>query len=154
MTKIHLSILLAAGVFAFAACAKDDNPVSEEADDGDGDGDDPTTGTDKGGNEGEADDSTTGSNFVPDDTDLVDGNTCDPWALDCPEDEKCAAWSSQGDTWDANKCVPLLGTGQAGDECTYNGAAQGTDTCDVGHMCYYTNAEGIGTCIPLCTGSP
>lgn len=155
MTKIHLSVLFSAGMFAFAGCTKSADETSND-ELGDAETGDGTTGTDKGGSgdgDGDASDSTTGT-FVDIDEDLVDGNTCDPWVQDCPEDEKCAAWSSAGTTWDASKCVPLLGTGQAGDECTYNGAAQGTDTCDVGHMCYYTNAEGVGTCIPLCTGSP
>ncbi|NVB37301.1 ribulose phosphate epimerase [Pseudenhygromyxa sp. WMMC2535] len=81
-----------------------------------------------------------------------EGNSCDPWSPnDCPDGEKCAAWAA-GDTWDSNKCVPINGTGVTGDECTYDGATLGTDTCDSGYMCYYTT-DGVGSCIPLCTGS-
>lgn len=152
MSKLYMTAWLAAGVVALAACSKDEQPKGDdnaEETTGDGDGDGDTTKADSGDGDG---DPTTTQGFVPDD-DLTGANTCDPWAQDCPEDEKCAAWA-MSDTWDSNKCVPILGTGQTGDECTYNGAAQGTDSCDVGYMCYYTNAEGIGTCVPLCTGSP
>lgn len=92
------------------------------------------------------------SGFVPDE-DIPQANACDIWAQDCPEGEKCAAYA-MGDTWDSTKCVPIMGDGVAGDECTYDGAVAGTDTCALGHFCYYTNMDGVGTCIPLCTGSP
>jgi hypothetical protein len=94
---------------------------------------------------------TTGS-FVPDMPEVTESQ-CDPWAQDCPEGEKCVAYESAGNSWDANKCVPVMGEGVEGDECTYDGAVAGTDSCAVGHMCYYANAEGIGTCIPQCTGT-
>src|SRR5690606_7918598 len=108
-------------------------------DDDDGDraearGDGETGGTEAADHGADPPSSSTAS-FVPDD--VVGTPSCDAWAQDCPEDEKCAAWSSMGDTWDATRCVPILGTGRTGDECSYDGAAQGTDSCDLGHMCYY-----------------
>ena len=161
MSKLHMTTILTASALTLAACAKDAQPVdttttgmnSTEEGDGDGDGDASTSKADaESEGDGDGDDTTTTTaGFVP--NDVTGTPSCDPWLQDCPEDEKCAAWA-MGDTWDANKCVPLLGDGQTGDECTYDGAVQGTDTCDVGYMCYYTNAEGIGTCVPLCNGSP
>jgi hypothetical protein len=149
MSTLQITALWAAGMFALAACSKDAterDPRETLAETGDGettsdeDDDAPPT-------------SSSGASFVPDD--VVGGNTsCDIWAQDCPEDEKCVAWSSMGDTWDANKCVSLLGTGRTGDECTYGGSALGTDDCDVGYMCYYTNVDGVGSCVPLCNGTP
>ncbi|PRP91458.1 hypothetical protein ENSA5_55750 [Enhygromyxa salina] len=141
-----------------SACGKDEQPSDTGAStavSGDGDGDSGETGETGGGKDtgtpDTGDDETGG--FVPN-TDIPGANTCDPWAQDCPEDEKCAAYNAGSDTWNANKCVPLLGSGQTGDACTYNGASEGTDDCDVGFMCYYTNEEAVGICIPLCTGNP
>ncbi len=160
MSKLHLTALFSVGAFVLSACGGKDEENDTNADTnttmpddettGDGDGDPTTT--------GDGDPTTTGDGdgdgvFVME-TDLPGASTCDPWAQDCPEGEKCAAWNSGSGTWDANKCVPVLGDGQTGDECEYYGAAEGTDTCDVGFFCYYTNADGIGSCIPLCTGSP
>ncbi len=157
MTKLHLTALFAVSALALSACSKNEDPsnsTSVAGETGDGDGDASTSkGTGDGDGDGDGDATTTAGVFVPDD-DIPAANTCDPWAQDCPEDEKCAAWSSGGDTWDANKCVPILSDGKTGDECTYDGAAAGTDSCDVGFMCYYTNADGVGTCVPICEGTP
>lgn len=154
----YLTVLMTVGTLALSACPKSDEPSGDD-EAGDANADTSTDGGDKGSADETGDgtmttdESGTDGVFVPT-SDLGMANTCDPWAQDCPDGEKCAAWSSSGDTWDANKCVPLEGEGITGDECTYNGAATGTDTCDVGFMCYYTNEEGIGSCIPLCSGSP
>jgi hypothetical protein len=148
-----MTTIVAAGALVLAACSKDSQTTETNADDTTGDGDGDATSNESGDGDGDGDPtSTTATTFVPTD-DLMGANSCDPWAQDCPDGEKCAAWA-MSDTWDSNKCVPLMGDGQTGDECTYGGAAQGTDNCDVGFMCYYTNAEGVGTCVPLCTGSP
>jgi hypothetical protein len=164
MNQLHITRILGVGacvgLLAVAACSKNEDPADTgamtQAESGDGDGDAETggeTGGGKEGGDGDGDgDGTTTMGFVPD-TDIPGANTCDPWAQDCPEGEKCAAYNSAGDTWDANKCVPLMGTAQTGDPCTYNGSVEGTDDCDVGYMCYYTNEEAIGVCVPLCTGS-
>lgn len=155
--------LLALGLLVLPACPKNEEPTDSSTigDDVDTVDDETTTG-ETGEESGEEDttadtvdtaDAETTTGFVM----QMDGpaaNVCDPWAVgDCPEGEKCAAWA-MSDTWDSNKCVPVMGDGVDGDDCTYDGAVAGTDTCAAGHMCYYTNAEGAGTCIPLCTGSP
>lgn len=161
MTKHHMGKLLSLGAcigaLTLTACPKDTDTDSTTIVADTGEEDPETSGGDKGSGEmGEAeagDGDGDPVSFVPD-NDIIDAATCDPWAQDCPEGEKCAAYNQGGDTWDSNKCVPLMGTGQTGDSCTYQGSVQGTDDCDVGFMCYYTNEEAIGSCIPLCTGSP
>lgn len=155
MTNRNLAVIfLSVGALVLTACPKGDEPADGSTDTT---VDDEVGDTDDGESTGESgettsDDGTTSSGFVPED-DIADANTCDPWAQDCPEGEKCAAYAV-GDTWDATKCVPIMGDGTAGDECTYNGATLGTDTCDVGHMCYYTDQEGTGICVEQCTGTP
>ncbi|MFO7561792.1 MAG: hypothetical protein R6X02_04060 [Enhygromyxa sp.] len=160
MSKLHVTVIVAAGALVLAACSKDtvtsetnaDETTSGDGDgDGDGNGDGEPTAEESGDGDGDPT-TTTATGFVPND-DVLGTGSCDPWVQDCPEGEKCAAWA-MGATWDANKCVPLLGDGQTGDACSYDGAASGTDTCDVGFMCYYTDTEGLGSCVPLCTGSP
>jgi hypothetical protein len=104
------------------------------------------------GEEGDGDgDLTTG--FVPDE-DFAGVSECDPWTQDCPEGEKCVAYGSSGGNWDANKCVEILGDGQAGDPCTYAGAVESTDDCGADTWCWNVNEEGMGVCTPFCTGTP
>lgn len=78
---------------------------------------------------------------------------CDPFAQDCPEGFKCAAYASKGDlVWDANMCVPIMGDGQAGEGCTVEGSAvSGYDSCAAGFMCAYPDAINEGICVALCT---
>lgn len=152
------------------ACTKDsDDPGATTATtttnggDGDDDGDDggtEDTGDDgmttfgTGDGDGDGGDGDDGSmTFVPDE-DFAQASECDPWAQDCPEDEKCVAYASTGGNWDANKCVPIMGDGQEGDPCTYNGAVESTDDCAAGHWCWNVNEENLGVCTALCTGSP
>lgn len=151
MSTLQITALCAAGMLALAACSKDE--IDETGETLAENGEDDTSASD-GDQDDEDQPATSGASFVPDDVAGGGSPSCDIWAQDCPEDEKCVAWSSMGDTWDANKCVSLLGTGKIGDECTYGGAALGTDDCDVGHMCYYTNADSVGSCVPLCGGTP
>jgi hypothetical protein len=154
MTKTIWTATIAAGLLTLAACSKEntnaDTTTTTTVGDGDGDGDGDESTTNPGDGDGDPTTTTTTAGFVS--GDVAGQNSCDPWAQDCPEGEKCAAWNSGSGTWDANKCVPLNGDGKEGDACTYDGAQLGTDTCDVGYMCYYT-IEGQGSCIPLCTGS-
>ncbi len=80
---------------------------------------------------------------------------CDPFAQDCPEGQKCAAWADDGsNSWTAVKCVEVAGTDEPGDDCTVEGNLTGMDSCIEGAMCWNTNAEGVGICIALCTGAP
>jgi hypothetical protein len=81
-------------------------------------------------------------------------NECDPKAQDCPDGQKCTAWANDGGTfWNANRCVAVTGENVGGDPCTVEGSGvSGTDDCDVGFICMYTNEENIGTCIQFCEG--
>jgi hypothetical protein len=82
---------------------------------------------------------------------------CDPFAQDCPDGEKCVPYSSSGgSTWDANKCVPVMGDQALGEPCVYGGAAEGTDDCDATSMCWNlmdVDGELVGECAPFCLGS-
>jgi hypothetical protein len=151
-----LSVGLCVGALALTGCNKGSedtttgNDENADADDTDTGGE--TTVMEQPG-DGDGDGDGDMTTFVPDE-DILGAADCDPWAQDCPEGEKCAAVNAGGDTWNSNKCVPINGTGTLGDECTYDGATLGTDDCDLGFICYYTNDEGVGSCTPLCTGSP
>ncbi|PRP96533.1 hypothetical protein ENSA5_36090 [Enhygromyxa salina] len=157
-----LSLCLIGGALTLQACAKDDQPgtsgaatASNGSGNGDGDGDE--TGDTSGGEdfgEDDADSGTTTMGFVPDDGDVVGVSECDPWTQDCPDGEKCVAYGSTGGNWDANKCVQVLGDGQPGDPCTYNGTVESTDDCGEDTWCWNVNEDNLGTCTSLCTGSP
>jgi hypothetical protein len=109
-----------------------------------------------GGNE----DTTDGGNtdptgaFVPD---VEIGSMCDPMAQDCPEGEKCVAYSTDGDgppsaPWDANKCVEETGDLVAGDPCDIEGGKYtGIDDCVAGTQCLMTDDDGFGgVCVEFC----
>lgn len=83
---------------------------------------------------------------------------CDPMSLhDCPDGEKCAAYATVGSAWDANKCVPIQGDGQPGDDCEAYGAnagVSGEDSCGNGSMCWDIDPDTqTGYCIAFCQGS-
>lgn len=81
---------------------------------------------------------------------------CSVWDQDCPDEEKCVPYATEGDSaWNANLCVPLEpDLGQLGDPCTVNGDASGSDTCDVSSMCFYVSPDtDEGICTSFCTGS-
>ncbi|MFV8749927.1 ribulose phosphate epimerase [Nannocystaceae bacterium ST9] len=82
---------------------------------------------------------------------------CDVWAQDCAEGEKCVAYDSSGsDTWDAYKCVPVLGDQHAGEPCTSTGIVESTDDCDASSYCFDTteiDGQLVGTCYTQCMGS-
>jgi hypothetical protein len=170
------SLCLVATALTVSACAKDDQPgdttaatgqstnnTSAEGDDtetdsgmmtsfsgGDGDGD-----GDAGDGDGDMTTTATTTGFVPDPGDMPAVAECDPWVQDCPEGEKCVAYSSTGGgSWDSNKCVPANGDGQIGDPCMYAGAVESTDDCGVDSWCWNVNMEGVGTCTPFCDGTP
>ncbi len=102
------------------------------------------------------DDSLSGSFYAGPDPDIMYTSTCDPFAQDCPDGEKCVPYSSVGGTWDANKCVPITGDGQPGDPCTSGGVVEATDDCDGSSVCWSVqNVEGqlVGVCTPFCDGT-
>jgi hypothetical protein len=158
MTKLRLlSTLLTAGVLAMSACSdkgttdtdsttlvNDDEADGEDTTEGDGDFD--------GGSEDETDtaDSGTTTGFIME-TDTPSASSCDPFAQDCNEGEKCVAYVSGGDTWDANQCVPVMGDGAPGDPCMFIDNV--ADNCGADSWCWDVNMEGIGTCTPFCTGT-
>ncbi len=72
---------------------------------------------------------------------------CDPIGQDCPEGQKCVGTSLAGETWDANKCVPVLGDLPPGAACQWDGLIAATDDCDADSMCW------AGVCVPFCSGS-
>jgi hypothetical protein len=93
--------------------------------------------------------------FVPE-FDVIICGTCDSYAQDCPEDEKCVPYSSTGGSWDANKCVPVLGDQAPGEPCHYDGVVEATDDCDATSACWdvaEVDGEVIGTCAPFCIGT-
>jgi hypothetical protein len=80
---------------------------------------------------------------------------CDVFAQDCPEGQKCAAVIADGGgAWNDSRCVPVTGTGVAGDPCTVQNVADGLDSCAEGFMCWYVDMDGNGTCVAQCTGTP
>jgi hypothetical protein len=106
------------------------------------------------------------SDFVPDDYPCCDHGgecgpdvtpTCDIWNPDdCPEGEKCTAYATAGSSWDANKCVMIMGDGQPGDDCvaTDGSGVSGNDDCAEGSMCWDINQDTqTGYCVEFCTGS-
>jgi len=93
--------------------------------------------------------------FVPPD-DIEELPSCDPFAQDCPEGEKCVPYSSTGGNWDANKCVPVLGDREPGEPCHYSDTVEASDDCDATSFCWHVMevaGELIGTCAPFCTGT-
>lgn len=83
---------------------------------------------------------------------------CDPFAQNCPAGEKCTPWANDGGgSWNSTKCAPVgPDPDQPGEPCTVQGnPTSGNDSCDVGSMCWDVDTDtSIGTCVPLCTGSP
>jgi hypothetical protein len=94
-------------------------------------------------------------NFVPI-GDLIGLLECDPFEQDCPHGEKCVPYASTGSWWDANRCVPVLGSQAVGAQCTFTNIVEANDDCDETSFCWNaTEMEGemVGTCHGLCTGS-
>jgi hypothetical protein len=102
------------------------------------------------------DGSSGGQGFLPADTPEPVA-TCDIWAQDCPEGQKCTAWAADGgSSWNGTRCVEIGGSDQPGDPCTTDGSdVSGNDTCDKGSMCFSVDPEtDSGVCVELCQGSP
>ena len=163
-----LSMLLCGSVsLVLSGCAKDDQPsdgamtVGETTNPGDGDPGDGDPGDGDGGDSGDTDggdgdgDDPPNLTFVPVD-DIPGISECDPFGQDCPDGEKCVPYGSTGGNWDANKCVPVTGSGSIGDECTYGGVVEATDDCDASSHCWdimEVDGMNVGTCTPFCTGT-
>ena len=131
-----------------------DGDTAETSGSGDGDGD---AGDGDGDGDGGTGDSLTTSPFVPTDGDFGAPSECDPFMQDCPDGEKCVPYGSTGGNWDADKCVPVTGSGVPGDPCTYGGVVEATDDCDATSHCWdVMDVDGmaVGVCTPFCTGTP
>jgi hypothetical protein len=148
---IHLSL----AALALCACEPKQGPPDDAADEAE------TSETEESDTEIELEDeesessADTSSGFVPDLGEDIEPS-CDPFAQDCPEGEKCVPYASGVDTWDGNKCVPVTGDGQPGDTCTSGGAVAGTDNCGAESICWdVKDVEGelLGVCTPFCGGT-
>lgn len=108
-----------------------------------------------------------GGSFVPDEYPCCEHGgecgsdptpECDIWDPDgCPDGEKCNAYATAGTSWDANKCVMVMGDDQPGDDCTATDGSgvSGNDTCAEGSMCWDIDSETMnGYCVEFCTGAP
>lgn len=156
-SKALPSCLLTFAVFGLSGCPDPVNQLPGTEEVGTEDDDDTTEGEDDIGATGDTEEGNT--MFIPDvdDDGGTGGPTCDPWAQDCPEGEKCVAYADDGGgVWNSNKCVPVMGDGAAGDDCTWNGILEATDSCDAGTVCWDVqdlDGELIGVCTPFCDGT-
>lgn len=130
-----------------------------DAGDGDGDGigcSDGDSGVEPSDNDdwlAPGDDPQPHGGFVPD-LDLPNSSECDVFMQDCMAGEKCVPYASGGGSWDANKCVPVMGDGMVGEACFYSGVVEATDDCDENSACWDVNDQGVGTCTAFCSGTP
>lgn len=136
------SLCLLGAALTLSACGKDEDSdgsaaaMSSSSGDRDETGDTASTGA-----------ITTGG-------DPMSASQCDPWLQDCPDGQKCVAYASMDEIWDANKCVPVMGDGQIGDSCKYDGVVMSTDDCGAGSWCWNVDADGVGVCTGFCGGAP
>ena len=84
----------------------------------------------------------------------IPGDPCDSWAQDCPEGQKCTPVITEGGAWDTVDCVDVIGSDEPGELCTMKDVASGIDSCVKGAMCWDVDAQGVGYCVALCTGTP
>lgn len=80
--------------------------------------------------------------------------SCDPWAPDCAEDEKCS-WQLV-DSVHLSLCLPLSPEPKLpGETCeVYGGPGSGYDDCALGSICSWVNEQDAGVCLALCSGTP
>lgn len=78
---------------------------------------------------------------------------CDVFAQDCHDGEKCVAYGTGGSSWNATKCVPVMGEGVPGDVCSApQGGLTGIDDCGAGAFCWDV-LNNLGVCVALCEGT-
>lgn len=84
--------------------------------------------------------------------------TCNLFAQDCAEGEKCTSWDSDADgKYDNTRCGPVTEPAVAvGDPCTSEVShLSGIDDCEAGAMCLSDDPmETAGTCRAACEGNP
>jgi hypothetical protein len=82
---------------------------------------------------------------------------CDIWLQDCPDGEKCTSVDTDANnSWDANVCKMVMGSGQPGDDCmaTDGSGVSGNDDCAKGSMCWDISPDTmLGYCVAFCTGA-
>lgn len=81
--------------------------------------------------------------------------SCSVWDDECPEGQKCTAWSRSGsEIWDDARCSPV-GPDQVGEPCAVEGGpTSGIDSCAQGSMCWSVDPDtNMGVCAELCVGS-
>lgn len=160
------TLMLTVALLGSTACARD--PGSEGSTAGTTTTMTTTTATESG--ESSADGSTDTSTAGDGDGDTTDNTTnnsgsfyagpevdlslsdCDPFVQDCPEGEKCVPYSINGSGYDADKCVPVNGSGAPGEPCLYGGIFEATDDCDATSYCW-TDGGVDGVCLEFCQGS-
>lgn len=88
---------------------------------------------------------------------VIDPIECSVWDQDCPEAEKCNAWSNNGDPiYNAARCVPMAAKPDlVGEPCEAEGSKfSGVDTCELGARCWgFEEFSLAGTCVAMCGGS-
>ncbi|MFV8749929.1 hypothetical protein ACNOYE_05230 [Nannocystaceae bacterium ST9] len=91
------------------------------------------------------------------DGDIPPDAPCDLFMQDCPRGEKCVGYDAfGGETWNAEKCVPVLGDQHEGEPCTWDGFSAATDDCDANTGCWnleQVEGQWTGTCHAFCSGS-
>lgn len=98
------------------------------------------------------DSSSPGSNSAPTDDTMGGGPTpeCNVWLQDCPEGQKCYLLDLLADDAACVEVVP--GPAAAGMACQ---VLSDVDTCDKWSRCELIDeSSGLGTCLPICTGTP
>ena len=94
----------------------------------------------------------TSGGFVPM-NDYPDPNSCDVFQQDCEAGEKCVPYASTQGTWDAFKCVPVLGDNATGEPCSFSNPVDAIDDCDASGYCWDVGPDSMGWCRAFCTGS-
>jgi hypothetical protein len=64
-------------------------------------------------------------------------------------------YATDGSSWDALKCVPVMGTDKPGESCTVEeSATSGLDSCVKHAMCFGVDQDTlVGTCVQMCNGT-
>ncbi len=139
--KLSHAIYRSTLALALISAACTDQPAADDEAGDTSSSEEESEGTESGGSESTESEST-------DTADTTEPAFCDIIAQDCPQGEKCVAYSSSGgNEWTDTKCVPVMGDQAPGEPCTWDGITEGTDDCDATSMCWE------GTCMPYCSGT-
>jgi hypothetical protein len=147
-------------VLLASACSDPSDPSAGESggdddgeDDGDGDDENTPSTTSTGSTSAPDSDESAADFFV--EPDMGATVACDIYADDCPPDQKCSPYASDGSVRpDATRCVDLVEfPAPAGAPChVQEWTASGLDDCDRGQYCVvYDAIELDGTCTPFCS---